>query len=116
MEANPFLAALEFARRHWLVAALLAALVVQTVRIEGFKVWPLSFDGLKKEAKDAKDALRKLKDEGKRASDEQKDTTARNVIVYRDRIVNGGKVAERIEQAPLPGGCRTPREIIGADL
>ena len=46
----------------------------------------------------------------------QKETTARNIIVYRDRIVAGGKVAERIEGAPTPEGCKTAPEIMGADL
>ena len=50
------------------------------------------------------------------AAKEQKETTARNIIVYRDRMVEGGKVAERIERAPTPEGCKTAPEILGADL
>ena len=50
------------------------------------------------------------------AAKAQKETTARNIIVYRDRIVEGGKVAERIEQSPTEPNCRTPPSILGADL
>lgn len=50
------------------------------------------------------------------AAEQQKQATARNIIVYRDRIVEGGKVAERIENAPTEQGCKTPSAIMGADL
>ena len=50
------------------------------------------------------------------AAEQQKQTTARNIIVYRDRIVEGGKVAERIENAPTEPGCKTPPAVMEAPL
>lgn len=62
----------------------------------------------------------------KHAAELKRISSARNEqqIVTRDRIVyvkraerDAGKVAERIERAPVtPGKCATPREILGADL
>lgn len=47
---------------------------------------------------------------------EQKEVTTQTiekvVVEYRE----AEKRAERIEAAPLPGNCATPREIMGADL
>lgn len=91
---------------------ILLALACQTIRIEGFKVWPISHKGLKAELADAKDKLSKLSSK----KDEQKRTTDRTLtetrIIYRD----AQKQAERIEKAPTAADCKTPGEIMGADL
>lgn len=105
-------AALAFALRHWLVVLLVVALIIQTVRIEGFKVWPLSISGLKAELKDAREKLAAVAV----AEKEQRTTTTRTIIVYRDRQKTGAREAERVEQAPTEPNCRTPDAIMGADL
>lgn len=50
------------------------------------------------------------------ARDEQGKTSTRTV----ERVVKGDPViirqVERVEAAPLPGQCRTPEAILGADL
>lgn len=50
------------------------------------------------------------------AKDEQQIVTRDRIVTVREKEKSAGKVAERIEAAPLPGKCETPREIMGADL
>lgn len=50
------------------------------------------------------------------AKNVQRDETARNIAKAKDRIVIVERDAKRIEAAPLPGNCRTPDAIMGADL
>lgn len=47
---------------------------------------------------------------------EQKVVTRDRIKVVTQRIEVAGKRAERVEQAPVPGGCKTKPEIMGADL
>lgn len=105
-------AALAFVLRHWLVAALLIALIIQTVRIEGFKIWPLSIAGLKAELADAKAKVAA----NVQAAKQQRQTTTRTITIYRDRVKSGVRAAERVEQAPTEPNCRTPDAVMGADL
>jgi hypothetical protein len=94
------------------VLLLVLALAWQTIRIEGLKVWPISHKGLKAELADANDKLKAISSK----RDEQGKTTSRTItetkIIYRD----AEKVAERIEKAPTALDCKTPGEIMGADL
>jgi hypothetical protein len=55
-------AALAFLRVNWIYAILIALLAVQTVRIEGLKIWPLSIDGLKKDLADERDGRKADRD------------------------------------------------------
>jgi hypothetical protein len=48
--------------------------------------------------------------------DEQKTETGRNIIIADKGRKTADTIAKRIEAAPLPGQCATPREILGADL
>lgn len=50
------------------------------------------------------------------AKNEQQAETAKNIAKAKDRIVIVERDAKRIEAAPLPGNCRTPDAIMGADL
>ena len=49
-----------------IIAALTLALAVQTVRIEGFKVWPFSVKGLKVKLADARAEIKRMNDEAKK--------------------------------------------------
>ena len=56
--------------------------------------------------------IQRLEDEGK-----QKQSEVREVIkAGKERVVVVEREAKRIEQAPLPGNCRTPVAVMGADL
>lgn len=106
------IAVIQLVRAHWKLAAIglmALALAVQTVRL-----------GL---AENRADKLRiannELRAELKSISDkrnEQKAETSRRI----DRAERGNKeadkIARKIEEAPLPGQCKTPAEIMGADL
>jgi hypothetical protein len=91
---------------------ILGAFFVQTARIEGFKVWPISVTGLKQELADAKAELKRIST----AKNEQRETTKETIgkarIIYRD----AERQAERIEASPPNGKCETPASIMGADL
>jgi hypothetical protein len=47
---------------------------------------------------------------------EQKVITTERIKVVKDQIRHADERAKIIEQAPLPGQCRTPPEILSADL
>jgi cob(I)alamin adenosyltransferase len=47
---------------------------------------------------------------------EQKVVTQEKIKVVTRTIHEAEKRAEKVEQAPLPGQCRTPQEILSADL
>jgi hypothetical protein len=95
-----------------IILALAALLAVQTVRIEGFKLWPLSIAGLKAERDAARDELKAIT--AKR--DEQKPITTRKV----EQAEQGRKQAERIKDriiaAPPTVNCETPPIIMGLDI
>lgn len=96
-----------------IIAALfLVAAVVQTVRLDGF-LW---LDGVTDKLADCTrdrdnliDKLDTLAEQSRKRIEE----TGRQV----DRVVKqGNPQAERVEKAPLPGGCKSPPEVLGADL
>jgi hypothetical protein len=47
---------------------------------------------------------------------EQKIQTETRIVSVREKIKEADGRAEKVESAPLPGGCRTPPEISQADL
>lgn len=95
--------------RHWKLVGLgllALALAMQTVRLSR------AHDALER-CQAARVADRIV---AERESREQRQTTERNVIIYRDRVKQGKTIAERIEAAPVEGNCRTPGAVMGADL
>jgi hypothetical protein len=50
------------------------------------------------------------------AKNEQKQVTKGNIVKAEEGRKKADVVAKRIEQAPLPGNCATPKEILEADL
>ncbi len=102
-----------------LCAILLVIAVVQTVRIDGFGIWPLKINGMKAKYETAIDKLAEARAELHRistAKNEQQAETAKNTAKAKDRIVIVERDAKRVEAAPLPGQCRSPKEILEADL
>lgn len=102
-----------------IIAVLALLLVVQTVRIEGFKVWPVSIKGLKVKLADARAEIKRMNDEAKKAGDRAKviakDVKDRNDeqvrIIYRDaaavRVRGPGKAV--CPRLPAPaGGSQAP--------
>lgn len=101
------LAALKALPLKWIgLAILVAALVVQTLRL----------DAAQERAKRYKAEIAEMKDRAKAEANRQKQVTADNIAKTRDRIVKVEVPAKRVENAPLPGNCQTPREILEADL
>jgi hypothetical protein len=96
----------------YLCAALLALLAVQTVRIEGFKIWPFSVTGLKAELADVKAELKRVSD----AKNVQKRETKERIKVVERVIRDADGRARTVEQAPPAPECRTKPEILQADL
>lgn len=63
--------------------------------------------------------ISKLAGELKRISterNEQREETGERIKVATRTIGEADKRAEVVEKAPLPGQCRTPAEVMGADL
>ena len=86
------------------IAFLAALLVIQTVRIEGFKLWPVSVKGYKARLAETRTQLEQIST----ARNEQKQTSAktvREVIEGQDKVRTVVKV---IHDAPNPEECRTP--------
>lgn len=50
------------------------------------------------------------------AAEQQKQTTATNIVKTRDRIVHIEGPARIVETAPLPGQCKTPDAVLQGDL
>lgn len=48
--------------------------------------------------------------------DVQKTETAKRIEIVKERVRHADGVAKTIEQAPLPGQCRTPKEVLDADI
>lgn len=111
---NAYLARYGVARLAYtaVIVLLALALAIQTVRIEGFKVWPISHKGLKAELADSLEKLRDISNK----RDEQNQTTGRNIVETRIIYRDADKIAESIEKAPTAPDCKTPPEIMGADL
>jgi hypothetical protein len=98
------------------IAALcLVIAVVQTVRIEGFGIWPLKIPGLQDKYDTAVAKLVEARAELKRistAKNEQKIITVEKIREVEKIRRVAEKEAERIETAPLLGSCKTPKEIL----
>ena len=100
------------ALRHWKLIGLgllCLLLAVQTVRLQH------RGNQLERE----KIANNELRAELKRISskkNEQQIITVEKIKQVETIRRIADKVAEKIEQAPLPGNCRTPNIILGADL
>ena len=48
--------------------------------------------------------------------DEQKAVTKETVRVVKEQIRHADDKAKVIEQAPLPGNCRSPKQVLDADI
>lgn len=100
------------ALRHWklLGMGLLALLLaVQTVRLGAERN---RADRIQINLNEARAELKRISTEKNEQAERTKETIR---IVERDRK-EADKVAERIEAAPLPGQCRTPSEVLEAEL
>jgi hypothetical protein len=99
-----------------LAAILLVIAAVQTVRLHGF-LW---IDGALDKLADCNRDKNELRAELQRissAKDEQSRETGRNIDKARDNEAEAGRVAERIRNAPIePGACKTPVEIMRAEI
>jgi hypothetical protein len=95
-----------------IILALSAVILGLSLYVWGFNIGPIGFDGLTEKLEDCRANL----DKATRPKNEQKRETERNIDKARDRNEQAEPKARRIETAPLPGGCRTPPEIMGADL
>lgn len=87
-----------------IVALLAAALVVQTVRIEGFKFWPFRIAGLKAELSEARAELAGIST----AKNEQARTTERTIAKANESQRQAKVITRIIHDAPLPADCGTP--------
>jgi hypothetical protein len=108
----PIMAGLSLARAHWKMIGLgllCLALAVQTVRLGAANN---RADRIQVNLNEARAELKRIST----AKNEQAKRTESNI----DRAVNHSRqaerVAERIEAAPLPGNCVTPREVMEAPL
>jgi hypothetical protein len=106
-------AALSMVRSHWklaVLAILLGIIAVQTIRV----------GNQARRADRAEFHLREARAELVRistAKDEQSRETDRNISKARDNEAEAGRVAERIRNAPIePGACKTPVEIMRAEI
>jgi predicted PurR-regulated permease PerM len=93
--------------------------VVQTVRIEGFGIWPLKIPGLQDKYDTAVRKLVEARSELERISSRKNDQAERTGENIKKAETIRGEAegrARKIEAAPLPGNCSTPPEILGADL
>lgn len=105
-------AALILAQRYWKLAAfgiLALLLAVQTVRLG--------------HERNVSERLRidnnELRGELKAISSKKNEQAERTKVVIREvekRIKVADKQADRVENAPLPGNCATPAEVMGSDL
>lgn len=87
-------------------AALVIALAFALLRLDAMG------EKLKRERAEHAALVDRLKAEAAR----QKQVTSSNVSKAREGMKQVEPIAKRIETAPLPGNCQTPREILGADL
>ena len=105
----PYLA---LAARYWkagLFALLLLALAIQTVRL-GHRANQLEAERVN---------LREVRAELKAISDkrnEQKRETEKRIEQADKGNRDADQRAREIEEAPLPGDCATPPQVMGADL
>jgi hypothetical protein len=98
-----------------LAAILLVVSVVQTVRLHGFLWVDGALDNLEEARRDlneARQAIREAHEESLRLQGEV-DRKLEQGRVNRDIA---DREAERIERAELPGGCKTPKAVLEADI
>lgn len=108
-------ALLKLAKRFWLPALLLSALVVQTVRLDGF-LW---IDGALDKLATAEFNLREVRAEIKAISDkrnEQGETTKGNLDKAETIRDKADDKAREIEDAPTAPNCETPQIIMESDI
>jgi uncharacterized protein HemX len=110
----PMIQVLAFARtvQGAIILALSAVILALSLHIWGFNIGPIGFDGLTEKLEDCRANL----DKATRQKNEQKRETERNIDKARDRNEQAEPKARRIETAPLPGGCATPKEIRELDI
>jgi hypothetical protein len=106
-------AALSVVRSHWklaVLAALLGIIAVQTIRV-GHQA--RRADRAEFHLREARAELQRISS----AKNQQGETTTRNISKARDNEAEAGRVAERIRNAPIePGACKTPVEIMRAEI
>jgi biopolymer transport protein ExbB/TolQ len=98
--------------RHWKwfgLGLLCLLLAVQTVRL-GHRT-----NQLEKERINSNELRAELKRISSKKN-EQRVITVEKIKQVETIRREADKVAEKIEQAPLPGNCRTPDAVMGADL
>jgi hypothetical protein len=104
--AIPF--AIPAALKHWKLVALallVLAIGVQTIRLSGAE---RRADRAEFHLREARAELQRISS----AKNQQGETTDRNISKARDNEAEAGRVAERIRNAPIESGCKTPREIL----
>ena len=95
-----------------IVVALVVALAVQTVRIDGFKFWFISIpgaqsriDGLTKQNAGLRAELQRITT----AKDEQRKETSKNIREAEERVRVVERVVTKLENRPVnPEKCETP--------
>jgi hypothetical protein len=95
-----------------IILALSAVILGLSLYVWGFNIGPIGFDGLTEKLEDCRANL----DKATRQKNEQKRETERNIDKARDRNEQAEPKARRIEAAPLPGNCATPKEIRELDI
>jgi hypothetical protein len=63
-----------------------------------------------------RDALKAELDAISSKRNEQKAETGKRIVVVKEQIRHADTEAKRIEQAELPGQCKSPKEVIDADI
>lgn len=102
-----WLSRLSFAQVALLVLALFAGL--QTIRVSAEK----------RHSAKLQTQIEKVSAELKRisaAKNEQKIITRDRIVIAERKAKDADGVAKKIEAAPLPGQCRSPSEVLQADL
>lgn len=93
---------------------LLVATIGLSLHLWGFRIGPLGFDGVKDKLEDCsrdRNELRGLIDEADRRSKQLQAELDKRIPQIIERV-RDNPVARRVENAPLPEGCRTPVEIL----
>jgi hypothetical protein len=99
-------------RSHWKlvgIGLLCLALAVQTIRLGAANN---RADRIQIHLNEARAELKRIST----AKNEQVDRTGENIEQAERGNREADKQAERIEKAPLPGNCATPKEILGSDI
>jgi hypothetical protein len=95
-----------------LAAVIFAVIaIVQSVEINGF-LW---IDGLKDKVEDCERDRNELRDISSKKREQAKRTEG-NIKEAERGNKEADDRARKIEEAPLPGNCKTPPEIIEADI